>query len=339
MKKIIQTSFFVVFAQFTFGQSVSIIPGKNIIENSFGDNIQIFSSSSVLGVQGLKYNGTSTAKTAVTNGSNLLLLGGGGYYNSSNFYFEKARINITASENWNSSSTGTIIGFSTTLNGTNSPIERMSISHNGNIGIGNINPTAKLHINNSLTSIPALHLESTGSTSNFITATSTVAGSAWNNYFFNSATAGANLVYWSNSNGNIPLVLDGEGNAAIQKNLFVGYPYLGTPDPTVKLSVAGFTKLGNDGPSIKMKTFTSTTSSTEGGDVFFAHGLNLAKIIDYTVLVDEGGGILVKEGHLRFAGRQFDTEVNSVNVRVFNHATNSENILSKTIKVLITYTE
>jgi hypothetical protein len=338
MKKIIQTSIFILFAQFAFGQSVRIEPGRNILENSFGDNIQIFSSSSVLGVQGLKYNGTSTAKTAVTNGSNLLLLGGGGYHNSSNFYYEKARINFTASEDWNSSSTGTIIGFSTTLNGTNLPIERMSISHNGNIGIGNINPTAKLHIKNSLTSIPSIHLENTGSTSNFIKASSIVAGSEWNNYFFNSATASANLVYWSNSNGNIPLVLDGEGNAAIQKNLFVGYPFLGTPDPTVKLSVAGFTKLGSDGPSIKMKELSGTTNSSSGGAVSITHGLTQSKILSVSILVNGslGNDVAPNSTYNNFL---YDFFVSPTAITINNIPGNDANILNRPIKILVTYKE
>lgn len=106
--------------------------------------------------------------------------------------------------------------------------------------------------------------------------------------------------------------------------------------------VQGFTKLGGYGadvPSVKMKTMTGTTSDILSGIAIFTHGLTPSKIIDYVVMVQENTNVWVKSNHSFFAGRQFDTELKVGEIRVFNHATNSGSILSKPMKVLITYTE
>jgi hypothetical protein len=326
MKKIFISLSFLLFSVFSFGQSVTLTPNSNEVVITNYSNTPEFIGRRASGLGGSPFPTLSDV--------DLAHFGGAGY-NGSAFTNSAATINIRTAQAWTPTANGTKIIFSTVANGSTTLNQRMTINHDGNVGIGNSAPTAKLHINHLAgPTSPTIHLQSTGSSSSFIRATSTAAGSEWENHFMNSTSAGANLVYWQNSvNSKTPLILTGEGDAIVDRALTVGNGGTGN------LISTNFTKLGgSSAPAIKMKSFTNTTSNAEGGDVFFAHGLDATKIISYTVLVDVSG-LWVKEGHLQFAGRQFDSEVNNVNIRVYNHATNSENILSKTIKVLITYTE
>jgi len=64
-----------------------------------------------------------------------------------------AEMYVVATENMSAASKGSALYFTTTNNGTNSPVERMRINSNGNIGIGTTNPTGQLHISNIDTNI------------------------------------------------------------------------------------------------------------------------------------------------------------------------------------------
>ena len=102
-------------------------------------------------------NGTSSAPTALTAGSNLLTLSGRGYTGTQFTSGTRGYINIAASETWTDSANGTYIGFQTTPTGSIAPAEAMRILGNGNVGIGTSNP---------------LQLLSVGSSSKFIVDTS-----------------------------------------------------------------------------------------------------------------------------------------------------------------------
>lgn len=102
-------------------------------------------------IVGYRSLGTSVAPAAVQSGNWLLSIDGLGYTGSgysNSVLGATGAIQIVAAENFTPTATGTLIRFSTTTNGTVvAPTERMRINHNGNVGIGNTNPTtAKLVI-------------------------------------------------------------------------------------------------------------------------------------------------------------------------------------------------
>ena len=96
-----------------------------------------------------KAKGTSGSPATVTSGTILGILSFRGY-NGSAFSGSRGRIEGVADETWNATNNGTRLQFKTTPNGSTSMSERMRIDHNGNIGIGQTNPTAKLDINSDI---------------------------------------------------------------------------------------------------------------------------------------------------------------------------------------------
>jgi len=100
----------------------------------------------------------------------------------------------------------------------------------------------------------------------------------------------------------------------------------------------GFTRLGGAGNiGIKIKKITGTSASNEGGTVTIAHGLALSKISGIQALVEQSVGNKITHGFTAVAGHEFSVFADATNIRIGNHPTNSENILSKLVTVLITY--
>ncbi|MCU0325079.1 MAG: hypothetical protein MUF45_07470, partial [Spirosomaceae bacterium] len=100
----------------------------------------------------------------------------------------------------------------------------------------------------------------------------------------------------------------------------------------------GFTKLGSDAPSIKMKKLTGTTSSTQGGIVLVNHGITDAKILSIRVMVNYFGSASVPDGFNKDNGYECNAYVDGVgSIIVENKAGNSASILSKPFTVLIVY--
>jgi len=311
-----------------FGQnSITIYPAHTVAESSVGDNIAIRSSSPYAGIHGTRYGGSFEAKTAVLSNDPLFRIGAGGYYSPINYYFEKASIIFKASQNWTSSGAGSKITFMTTANNNNVAVERMVIDNNGNVGIGFNAPDAKLHLlHNASTATPHLHLESNGTNSSILKASST-AGGSWNNHFLSGTTGASSLVYWVNSvNSSTPLILTGEGDAVIERNASVG----------------GFTSLGGStAPKIKMKELSVTTSGTAGGVVSVNHGLTQSKILSVSILVSS---IVGRDYPPSFEstispGHQYFYYTTSGAIVIENSNGNHVNIAARPARILITYKE
>lgn len=100
-------------------------------------------------ISGLKYGGTRTAPTATQNNTQLLRLTAGGYDGTQSKY-DKAMIYFKASENWTTSGQGSKIEFRTTPNGTTTTPTQMILTGQGNLGIGNTNPTEKLFVSGNI---------------------------------------------------------------------------------------------------------------------------------------------------------------------------------------------
>ncbi len=122
--------------------------------------------------------------------------------------------------------------------------------------------------------------------------------------------------------------IKGDGNVGI-----------GTPTPTAELEVNGFTKLGSTAPAIKVIKLTGTTGAAQGNTTFMAHGLTSSKILAVNILVEYAAGSSVPPSYNGSAGFEYDYYINGANIAVWTKSANSASILSKPIRVLVTYEE
>jgi hypothetical protein len=190
---------------------------------------------------------------------------------------------------------------------------------NSRVGIGNNNPNAPLSFPAALGKKITLYPGASGD----------VGMAVQGNLF---------QIYADNPSADIAFGYDQAGTMTermrIKANGSVG---IGTTAPTALLEVNGYTKLGSDAPSIKVKKLTGTTAATEGGFVFITHGLNSLKILAVSILVQNGG---VSYGpNLQGYSVNFLWVLNSGNVEVSNVFGDSAFILSKPVRILITYEE
>lgn len=103
------------------------------------------------------------------------------------------------------------------------------------------------------------------------------------------------------------------------------------------VNVTGYSVLGANSIAMQFKTLTGTTASTEGGSASVVHGLTGGKIISISVIVQNATDNGVSQEYTGIAGYQFHTFFDPTSVNVVNHATNSENILSKPFVVTIIF--
>lgn len=149
---------------------------------------------------------------------------------------------------------------------------------------------------------------------------------------FNARANGQNsTAIGQNALANAPnsLVLGGTGANAVN----VG---IGVPAPTATLEVNGYTKLGSNAPAVRMVKLTGTTAAAQGASVPIPHGLNVAKILAVSVLVETTAGDLISPLYPVF-GFTFYHSVNATNVVVVNQTGSSGNLLNKPVRILITY--
>jgi hypothetical protein len=107
----------------------------------------------------------------------------------------------------------------------------------------------------------------------------------------------------------------------------------------MRITNAGYIQLGSDAPNIKMKKLTGTTNAAEGGTASLSHGLTLSKIISVTCQVINTAGVWLPPAHTSNPGNQYDFTIDTTTINIYNHATNSENILSKPIVITIFFEE
>ncbi|MGR3810364.1 hypothetical protein [Jiulongibacter sp. NS-SX5] len=114
---------------------------------------------------------------------------------------------------------------------------------------------------------------------------------------------------------------------------------INTTDPTSALDVHGFSQLGESSPKIKLKKLTGTTSSVQFGLAILSHGLDATKILSIDVIIETSTTRYINESYATTrSGYAFDYYFNDSSVIVTN-LSSSSSILSKPIKVLITYEE
>jgi hypothetical protein len=220
---------------------------------------------------------------------------------------------------------------------TTGDAERVRVETNGNVGIGTPTPVSRLHVlsdgnmpmsiqNPLVNGYSGMHLLSN-------------TGSVMGHFGYGNPAVGVfgDRVY-AGSTSAVPFVLTANNaeRIRIQPSGEVG---INTNAPTADLEVNGFTKLGSDAPAIKVKKYTGTTPGSQGAQINFIHGLDAAKILQVSVVIEYSPGNYVSGGYTWTGGYESSVYYTGAAVFVCNRSANSANILSKPFKVLITYEE
>ena len=109
---------------------------------------------------------------------------------------------------------------------------------------------------------------------------------------------------------------------------------------TGNVELDGFTKLGNDAttPKIKMMKLTGTTTSADNTYRMMPHGLDASKILSISTLVTDGGYQYLP--HSPDAGAIYTVNVDGANIAIgVKTAALSSSVMNKPFKILITYEE
>jgi hypothetical protein len=97
-------------------------------------------------LHGRAARGTRAAPAPLLSGDNLLFLLAHGFDGSQFTLSDRAFLVAEASENWTPTATGTRWKFATTPNGGTARVDRLVIDHDGEVGIGTVNPLSTLHV-------------------------------------------------------------------------------------------------------------------------------------------------------------------------------------------------
>ena len=100
----------------------------------------------------------------------------------------------------------------------------------------------------------------------------------------------------------------------------------------------GYTRLGAGAPAIKQKKLTGTSPAAAGGTVGIAHGLTASKILAVTATIQDSNWSDYRlPGDKYAADCEYYLSISSSNITVTLSATNSGYLLSRPVKILITY--
>lgn len=234
------------------------------------------------------------------------------------------------------SNNGNAIAPGSLLHGTftNTPLtfisnstERMRILANGRVGVGTATPAGQLEVaSNSGVGSGQIVLTETELDHVRLGMRNTVAPQFFEiTALAHPTDALSNFNVYHSTNGNL-LTVRGSGNVGI-----------GAPNPTTKLEVNGYTKLGSDAPAVRMKKLTGTTPATTGSTVSLPHGLDPAKIIGVQALM-MNGTLGFTQGNT-VGGYNFDCYVDGANIRLSLPSTGANLSVNRTVRILITYEE
>ena len=136
------------------------------------------------------------------------------------------------------------------------------------------------------------------------------------------------VTFQTNTSATPELVLQTNGNLG-----------LGVATASAKLEVNGFTKLGTDAPAIKIKKINTTSPSTEGAIINLDHLLSPNKIIGVQVMLEYISNSYVPPSYDGNGGYWYDWYISGDKIYIKTKAGSSGSILSKPIKIIVTYEE
>ncbi|SOE22933.1 hypothetical protein SAMN06298216_3332 [Spirosomataceae bacterium TFI 002] len=186
----------------------------------------------------------------------------------------------------------------------------------GNVGIGNSNPTSKLAINHSYSGTSSFdaHLD--------LKATSTFSGI---NFTDNSTSNKMTVLSYTKSatpSANYLLFNTQDGNAMIIRG-------------DREVTHYSYTKLGQSAPGIQMKKLTGTTDSDS--QTLIAHGLDWTKILDVSVFINNNlNNVKYPPQENTGSTLEYRMYVNSINIGLANV---SSGLQGNSYEILITYEE
>jgi hypothetical protein len=311
MKNIFQIGLLILLPFFASAQAVTIEP---TLSGFVGNDVEII--------------GKATSSTPLKLFSN-------GYYNFLRFYTAGGQ------EQGQIIAESGIIGLNglgkTTLNVNSSP--RLTVNSDGNVGIGNNynGDFYKLSVKSNTSSIASFLNEDPSGMINL----------NYNDKHFLQVSSTAAIYY-----GNVDIDFQASNainfETGLTSRLFVGGNFgnvgVGTKTPTAKLEVNGYTKLGSDAPAIKILKINSTTASTQGGSKNEFLPFSTSRVISVNILVEYASENFVHNQYTRISGLEFDWTLAkntpfSDFINVTNIPGNSTQILSKPMKIIITYEE
>jgi len=201
-------------------------------------------------------------------------------------------------------------------NYTNGFTERLRVKGNGNVGIGNNNPGFKLDV------AGRIRVRSDGST----------AGIYFNNLFNDQVRGFIGML------DNDLFGLYGDAGAGWALTMSTATGAIGVNN---RISISGFTTLGDQAPPIKTKLITGTTSPISAGFADIAHGLDRSKIIGISILVTTIDGVDVGPGYFGTTGLLYNFQINATQVRITNplFPIDCALVLLRPVRIFITYNE
>src|SRR5258706_434449 len=215
--------------------------------------------------------------------------------------------------------------------------ENMRIKGNCDVGIGTTTPWVRLQVENNAAGIPTTVFRNQNASGYSGTIFTSSAGANMGHFGYANPTAPgwANQVY-AGSIGGVPFVLTTNDTERMRIDAS-GNVGIGTTTPSTQLEVNGYTKLGSNAPAIKTIEFSGTTAASQGDSVNVAHGLNSARILSLDVLVEYTAGSFIHHSYTYNSGYDFSFFITPANIVVGNSSSNSNQILSKPFKMLVTY--
>lgn len=95
-----------------------------------------------------------------------------------------------------------------------------------------------------------------------------------------------------------------------------------------------------DNDELKMVILSTATGSVEGDTTFAAHGLTASDITGMTIFVYPTADSAMPPSFTAFVGYEYHGYLSgTTNIDIVLDATNSENILSKPVKIVVFYTD
>jgi hypothetical protein len=244
---------------------------------------------------GRKARGVVGAKTGVLSGDRLWFFAAAGYVGTEgvdgSYSANKVGMNFVASENWSNTAQGAHITFATTEAGQTTRTDKVIISGNGNVGIGNNAPTNKLRVEGDASILTTL---SAGNTT--ITGFANVSG---NVYIGNSTvfwTANSTEIDIGTTTVNTTAIAAGANVIANTSTIFIGNSTVNTTVNSSAISVTKIIANGSIGTSDQVLTSNGTgiywgtgggTTFTISSQTFIGNGSNTQYTLSTSTTNDE----------------------------------------------------